>query len=383
MLHLTNDKLQELSDKWLRGDISAEELELLEKWYNQESPETIKWEGADTDETELADRLFANIVAAQQPKAEKLRLLRQSLLFKVAASLFVLFICAMFWVIPYLQHQQAANNNTAIKKTNQPGNAAILTLANGKKVILNEASNGLLAKQGNTQVLKAGNGALVYSNASTGDVTAEPQINSISTPVGGQYQISLADGSKVWLNALSTLKYPTAFTGKQREVELTGEAYFEVEKNKKMPFIVHFGQKASIEVLGTHFNVMAYPDEKCMKATLLEGSVKVNNNSAEKIIVPGQQAELSESISVTNVNAEESIAWKRGLFSFDRADTQNIMRQIGRWYGVEIAYQAAIPGNQLTGYISRSSSLPEVLKMLQISGLHTVLNNNKLTVLPN
>ncbi|HEY0244824.1 MAG TPA: FecR domain-containing protein, partial [Mucilaginibacter sp.] len=256
----------------------------------------------------------------------------------------------------------------------------ILTLADGSKVILDNTHNGVVANQGNIQVDKRESGELVYHANDSANAVLKTQFNSISTPVGSQYQVSLSDGSKVWLNALSTIKYPTAFTGDERVVQLTGEAYFEVEKNKSKPFKVILANNTSVEVLGTHFDVMAYTDEKDIDATLLEGSIKVSKGDKNKTIIPGEQAKVNDDIKVSTVNAEEAIAWKNGLFSFDRSDTQSIMRQIGRWYGVDIIYQGKVPDNQFTGYIARTSNLSEVLKMLEVSGVKSTLKNNRITI---
>ncbi|HTH83162.1 MAG TPA: FecR family protein [Mucilaginibacter sp.] len=383
MLHLTKKKLQELSDKWLSGTITKEEQSVLDEWYNQESHEIINWESDDDDETNLRERLFAGILKETQAgEPPQIKFFKNAQARKVAAMIVVLLSCCLYFLIPHVKPRLVAKNNKPKKVEKATPNKAILTLADGSTVILDNAGNGLVAREGNTRVNKTSDGELIYSaSKSAGQVTAVPQFNSISTPAGGQYQVSLADGSKVWLNAMSTLKFPAVFSGTKRVVELTGEAYFEVAKNKNMPFKVSLANSTSIEVLGTHFNIMAYADEKNIDATLLEGSISVKKGDMNKMITPGQQAKITDDIKVSNVDAEESIAWKKGLFSFDRSDTQTIMRQIGRWYGVEVVYQGKIPSNQLTGYISRSAELPEVLKMLQISGLKTTINDKKITVL--
>jgi transmembrane sensor len=383
MLHLTQIKLQELSDKWLSGTITKEEQSVLDKWYNQESQEIINWESDDADETNLRERLFAGIIKeTQEEQAPSIKIFGKSQSRKVAAMIVFLLGCGLYFLLPHVKPHLIAKNNKPKKVDKANVNKAVLTLADGSTVILDNANNGLVAREGSTQVHKANNGELIYSaEGPAGQATPALQFNSISTPAGGQYQVSLSDGSKVWLNALSTLKFPAVFNGKERVVELTGEAYFEVAKNKNMPFKVSLANSTSIEVLGTHFNIMAYADEKNINATLLEGSISVKKGDMKKMIIPGQEAKITDDIEVTNVDAEGSIAWKKGLFSFDRSDTQTIMRQIGRWYGVDVVYQGKAPANQITGYISRSAELPEVLKMLQISGLKTTMNDKKITVL--
>jgi ferric-dicitrate binding protein FerR (iron transport regulator) len=340
MLHLTEKELQELSEKWLSGNLSCEERIKLDKWYNQESPEAINWESGERREFELGERLFEKILEAQEEHLTRHKPFRIKILAnhtrKLAATLLLLAGAGLFY---YLSPFNKINTRTnqAILSGTKNNNKAILTLADGSTVVLDKTRKGLVAKQGNAQVNKTGNGALSYHNNVTGTAAPGIQYNSIATPVGSQYEVSLADGTKVWLNALSCLKYPTIFNGADRVVELTGEAYFEVAKNKHKPFKVMLANRTSIEVLGTHFNIMAYQDETNINATLLEGSIKVKKGAANQMIVPGEQAEITDRIKVSAVDAQESIAWKNGLFSFDKSDTKTIMRQIGRWYGVEIA----------------------------------------------
>jgi ferric-dicitrate binding protein FerR (iron transport regulator) len=384
MPHLTEKELQELSEKWLSGNLTHEERIKLDKWYNQESPGAIDWESGDRTEFELGERLFKGIQEAQDDHLTRHKSLNMKMALtnsrKLAATL--LFFAAtglLFYLSPFNKINTGVNQ--AILSGTKNNNKAVLTLADGSKVILDQTHKGLVAKQGNTQVDKTDSGKLSYRDEGAGTAAQDIQYNSIATPVGSRYEVNLADGTKVWLNALSSLKYPTAFDGIERVVELTGEAYFEVAKNKHKPFKVMLANHTSIEVLGTHFNIMAYQDETNINATLLEGSVKVKKGPASQMIVPGEQAEITDQIKVSAVDAQESIAWKNGLFSFNKSDTKTIMRQIGRWYGVEIAYQGKVPENQLTGYISRASNLTEVLKMLEISGVKSTLKENKVTII--
>ena len=381
---MTEKELQELSEKWLSGDLTSEERLKLDKWYNQESPGIINWESGDKSEFELGERLFEGIQEAQEEHLIRrrpfiIKIVRRHNR-KLAAALLLLAGAGLIYHLSPFNKISAGGDQSILSGTKN-NNKAILTLADGSKVILDQTHKGLVAKQGNTQVDKTDNGRLSYRNEGTGTATSGIQYNSISTPVGSQYEVNLADGTHVWLNALSSLKYPTAFDGTERAVELTGEAYFEVAKNKHKPFKVMLANHTSIEVLGTHFNIMAYQDETNINATLLEGSVKVKKGSANQMIVPGEQAEITDQIKVSTVDAQESIAWKKGLFSFNKSDTKTIMRQIGRWYGVEITYQGKVPANQLTGYIARASNLTEVLKMLEISGVKSTLKENKITII--
>ena len=268
------------------------------------------------------------------------------------------------------------------------GDKAILTLANGSQIVLDSAANGIVAQQGNTEVMKLANGQLVYKEA--GDQANEVLYNTMVTPHGGQYRLMLPDGSRVWLNAVSSIRFPTAFTGKERTVEITGEAYFEIAKDLSRPFRVlvrpHSGNGVmEVAVLGTHFNINAYKDEPAIKTTLLEGSVKVSMSTSLTITKPGQQAQLnnSEIIKVINdADVAEAVAWKDGRFEFNDADLKTIMRQVMRWYDVDVEYQGNLPDRYFTANISRNKTLSGVLTILKLSDVDFKLEGKKLTVTP-
>jgi ferric-dicitrate binding protein FerR (iron transport regulator) len=279
-----------------------------------------------------------------------------------------------------------------------PGkNGAVLTLADGTLVVLDSLGNGVVATQNGTQVKLQG-GALAYD--ATAAAKGEVAYNTMTTPKGRQFQVTLPDGTKVWLNAASSISYPTAFTGNERPVSLTGEAYFEVAKNPKMPFVVNIHlsdeenlgpRKAKIEVLGTHFNVNAYDNEPTIKTTLLEGSVKVVNgqlsmvNTKTAILKPGEQAVLAPNSPLTidhSPDINKVMAWKNGLFNFEGASLAEIMQQIERWYDIEVAYEKAIPDIEFEGKMTRDVPLNDLLKMLERSDIHFRIAGRKLTVLP-
>jgi ferric-dicitrate binding protein FerR (iron transport regulator) len=256
----------------------------------------------------------------------------------------------------------------SFKNNVQPGgNKALLTLADGSIIALDNSPNGALAQQGNTKILKL-NGKLAYEN-----LKLSPRkilYNTISTPRGGQYQIILPDGTAVWLNAATYMRFPTAFTGKERRVEISGEAYFEVATNKAMPFIVSVNGSA-IKVFGTHFNVMAYTDEPVLKTTLFEGSVEFYNSGMSAALKPGQQAELNSHGQIRVINdadIQEIMAWKNGYFYFERANIETVMRQIARWYNIDVVYQNRKTADLFHADIPRNTSLSEVLKALEIAG---------------
>jgi transmembrane sensor len=264
-----------------------------------------------------------------------------------------------------------------------PGrNQAILTTADGQSIILDSMQNGLLTKQGHTSVQKQG-GLLIYKAPASFKGDNPVSYNTLTTPRGGQYEVILPDGSKVWLNAASSIRFPTVFSGKLREVSITGEAYFEVTKNKEKPFQVKVATM-QIAVLGTHFNVNAYEDEAEIKTSLLEGSVQINQGNSSGLLKPGQQAVVnynSDKIKTGDVDLTQVMAWKNGLFQFEGADIKTIMREIGRWYNVEIVYTGKVPNHRFVGKINRNVELSEVLKILELSNVKFSVAGKKIIVL--
>ena len=262
-------------------------------------------------------------------------------------------------------------------------NKAILTLANGSTIVLDSANDGLLARQGNVNVLKSGSGKVAYKD-NNALPSEQIKYNTIRVPKGSRpFHLQLADGSEVWLNVASSITFPTSFVGKSRMVEITGEAYFEIAHDAARPFIVSKGE-ASIQVLGTHFDVNAYDDEPNMKVTLLEGSVEIKSQKSKVKIKPGEQATIASDGALVisdKADLDEAIAWKNGRFEFNNADIATVMRQISRWYNVEVSYQGKIPFH-FGGQIARGSSLVEIFKILEISGVRFTIDGNKVNVLP-
>lgn len=264
-----------------------------------------------------------------------------------------------------------------------PGsNRAVLTLADGTKLVLDSIKDGTLATQGHVSISKL-NGQIAYNN---GNKTLEKKVlyNTVSTPRGGQYRLVLSDGTVVWLNAASSLHYPTAFQGSERRVEITGEAYFEVAHDADRPFIVVRGS-TEVKVLGTHFNVNGYDDEPSLTITLLKGSVAVINGSQSQFLEPGQQAAVSVQRGKIDlkraVNTEHIISWKNGLFDFDDDELPVIMRQLSRWYDAKVEFAGSLPEGHYTGAIRRQARLSEVLKMLETAGgVHFSINGNQILV---
>ena len=277
----------------------------------------------------------------------------------------------------------AAKTATVIKNDIAPGaNRAILTLSNGSQVVLTGARNGLLGQQGNTKIIQLANGKLTYEAGNDGQ--AQPiAYNTITTPRGGQYQVTLPDGTKVWLNAASSLRFPAAFTGSDRTVQVTGEAYFEVAQDKAKPFIVQAGETET-RVLGTSFNVMAYGDEKAVRTTLLDGAVRMDKGDLNTLLKPGEQGSFDTqagTMSTKKVNVRATIAWKDGYYYFDRTKTEDVMRQISRWYDVDIVYQGGIPQDEIVGKIPRTAYVSEVLHVMELIGLRFKIEGRKIIVL--
>lgn len=291
--------------------------------------------------------------------------------------------------------KQVTIRKALIEKDIKPGgNKAVLILANGKKIILDSVNNGLLASQQNSRIIKLSNGLLKFQPSEVEGKQQAIQYNTISTPRGGQYQVILPDESKVWLNASSSIKFPTTFARGERRVEITGEAYFEVEPlspngNLRKPFIVHVNSlhgDLDVEVLGTHFNIKAYDDESTIKTTLLKGAVKVTTtNGQQAMLAPEEQAQLDQKGKmevVKNVNTEEITAWKNNLFWFDDDDIETVMRQISRWYDVEVEIKGTI-SQHFTGSIPRDLMVSGVFEVLKRTGkINFVIEGKKIIVSP-
>ena len=260
------------------------------------------------------------------------------------------------------------------------GNNAILTLSNGKTIVLDSVKNGIIARQGNTKVIKLDSGQLAFAPETKNEFHAdEISYNTVSTPRATQYQLVLSDGTKVWLNAASSLKFPTTFNEHDRIVELSGEGYFEVAKNKEKPFIVRTG-KQEVKVLGTHFDIMAYEDEESIQTTLLEGIVVVRHDNQSETLEPGRQARLNRDdnrLTVAMVNTSHAIAWKNGYFFFDKSDVKTIMRQVSRWYDLDIVYESPVPDLQFSGKIERSLPLSGITHLLESGQIHFRIEGKK------
>jgi transmembrane sensor len=288
-------------------------------------------------------------------------------------------------IAAYFFTSHHTDTQTLAADFNPGGNKAILTLSNGSTIILDNAKNGQLTSQGGTVVNKTNDGEIIYdaSQFPQTETGAKPAYNTISTPKGGQYKVVLADGTRAWLNSVSSISFPTAFHGKDRQVEITGEVYFEVAKNKKKPFLVKAANQL-VEVLGTHFNINSYDDEPDIKTTLLEGSVQIRqlNSNFSALLHPGQQAvnRSSGPILVQHVDIEQVIAWKNGMFQINDASIATLMRQASRWYNVDIEYEGKVPDRKFSGKIKRDVKASEFLQMLSYFNLHFSVEGQKIII---
>lgn len=378
-------KPQQLIGKYLDGKCSEEEKAALDTWYlslTENRTDNLTEPGYEQLEAEMWNVIEKAAHPHQQTKP--LKLVQYNRIRYVAAAI-VLCILGVGIFLYFKQHQMATVEVTGFANDIKPGrDRAYLTLADGKRIDLSGASAGQLAEQAGIVVEKSADGQLVYTVADQ-KLASVQQFNTIETPRGGKYQLNLPDGTRIWLNSASSLKYPVSFAHlKERKVELSGEGYFEVAKNKDQPFRVISG-KQEVEVLGTHFNINSYGDEPTIRTTLLEGSVKVSSQGSlgAKVIKPGQQASSDgSSITVAQADIEADTDWKNGDFIFRDENIQSVMRKISRWYDVEVIYDGDIGQSSFGGSISRSKNIAAVLHVLEeTGGVHFKLQGRRITVM--
>ena len=390
-------RLEYLFDCYVEEKCSPdEEKELMELLSNSENERSvqkllerfIKNTGSEVQMPEqAAASILQSILQKDKPKVISLKNGRKNYrlwLRVAAAAVAILFISGVsYWITAKEnKHKITAIATPSVKSPEilPGGNHAVLTMADGSTILLDKVQNGKIRH--GSAIINKQNGLLVYDGSAPLKPGMPVAYNTLSTPRGGQYQVVLPDGSKVWLNASSSLHFPIAFVGKFREVELTGEAYFEVAKNKEKPFHVKVNDM-QVEVLGTHFNVNAYQDENAIRTSLLEGSVKITKGTASDLLKPGQQGVIKKNdnnIEIKNADMNEVIAWKNGLFQFDGANITAIMREIGRWYNVDVVYAGKVPVRSFEGKISRDAQLSDVLKILELSNVKFNVEGEKIIV---
>ena len=366
-----NNRLSELAEKWKNGSITAAEQAEFNQWYDS-FDDTLLEEVSAESVQQLKSRLYSNVLSRENIEVQQ-PAKTVNLWYRIAAAAVVLFVLStgIYFYAQYAEKEKKGAVNYVEREDVKPGgNKALLTLADGTTITLTDADNGQLAEQDGVSITKTKDGQLVYQFKGTANGKNNGSgFNTVSTPKGGQYQVNLPDGTKVWLNAATSLKFPASFSSlNEREVELNGEAYFEVYKDKTKPFKVG-SAKQEVEVLGTHFNINTYRNESSTKTTLLEGSVALHATGVSDIkLKPGEQAVLKgDVIDVNTVNANEAIAWKNGNFQFNDESLLSILKQLERWYDVEVDY-STVPETHYNGFISRNVNLSKVLRNLEVTG---------------
>lgn len=400
----TSEQYRELFERLLQSDLSAHDAQQLLDWLGSEEAdplaaslilEQLQIEGAELDAATLQalDVRLQHILRTPQQSEEVPRIpFYRRTAWRAAAAIVILLSVGGY----FLWKQSADKPVDKIAQSGpadiEPGKeGAILTLADGRQVVLDSMGNGMVAVQEGSSILLQ-NGELKYQ---AGDAAGDILYNTVSTPKGRQFRLQLADGTRVWLNAASSLRYPAVFVGAERLVEVTGEVYFEVARQtdgqgKRKPFKVKINDDTQVEVLGTHFNINSYTDEASINTTLLEGAVRVHNGKQTTLLKPGQQAQVNHGIAankpitvVNNVALTKVMAWKDGLFDFQDASLEEVMRQLERWYDLEIVYEKDIPKLEFVGKMGRDLSLANVLRGLEMSNVHfRIEEGRKLIVYP-
>lgn len=370
---------EKLLNKYANGHCTEEELAVLHTWYLAQELDVPQ---LSAEEIEMARQKVWNSLPIHEVAVSKtVKLFPSKLIKRIAvAAVAVLSLSLGYYFIQ--KDQLNLSNETAKKEQILPGgNKAVLTFADGSTVDLNQITNGVLREDHGAKIFKTKDGQIYYANNNE-EHTKLIGWNTLSIPAGGYYNVTLSDGTIVWLNAKSSLKYPTEFTGKERIVELNGEGYFEVAHRKNQPFKV-ISKNQTVEVLGTHFNVNAYQDEQNTTTTLLEGSVKINASGVQKLLAPNQQAKLSDGkMTVTSYNANNAIDWVNNDFIFDNENLSSIMKKISRWYNVEVSYPSNLSNLEFTGSISRSKNITQVLKIMELTGMVTFkVEGRRITVM--
>lgn len=404
-------------DKYKRGTLSVEEDRLLKDWVAQSPENKSFFDEVDQDEqyfnhlqndTLSRFRVFEEVrrrtgdlgqtpieysiptVQAPSTPTKTFSLPRVARWVAAASILVILIGGYSYFYSPFRRSlKDDIGRRVPAKGDILPGgNKAILRLANGTKITLDSARDGVLATIGNIQIHKLQNGQVAYQpvdgkGAKTiGKASVPLAYDCLSTPRGGQYQLTLPDGSKVWLNSESTLSYPVAFVGSQRKVRLSGEGYFEVVTDAAHPFHVETA-KGDIEVLGTSFNVSSYPDEKAEMTTLLTGKIKVNTTAKTVLLRPGEQVfQTASSMAIRHPNLQTVTAWRRGFFNFSEADVQTVMLQLSRWYDVDFRFEGAPTTEKIDGLISRDLRLSEALTVLRNLHINVTLVDRTIIIRP-
>jgi transmembrane sensor len=371
------DKIKELARKYLDGQASPDEVQFLHEWYDTVSPDELEMvlltEEKTVDEygREILAELQKIIGKEKDPETRVVPFARRRISWRkltTAAAILVLMIAGVYQYYQFRQNDglQAGVRHFGGDVPAPRLNKSVLILGDGSKIYLDSVANGELITQGNVQISKLADGQLAYNPVGRED--GPPSINTLTVPYGSRpIMLNLSDGSSVWLDAGSSISYPTVFTGKERKVEMSGQTYFEVAPDKSRPFVVSRGE-FSVKVLGTHFNINSYEDEGQSQITLLEGAVQVVNNSGTALLKPGQQARIGDKGEIrleTDVDLEEVMAWKNERYELGGNTIDQIMRQIARWYDVEVEFSGPMPTENFMGGVPRTENVSALLKILE------------------
>lgn len=364
---MNQEEANELINRYLNGTSSISEDRLIEAWYNTMSEKRTLSEENDFDH--LSEELWVKTLerAKINRQWKKIRLWP---LMAVAGAIAACLILLLYYPSTEIPEGTPVKNLALVDKILPGTNKAVLTLSNGSRINLTDGENGNLAEENRVVINKTADGQVIYSAAEKNSAVV---FNTITTPRGGQYAVVLSDGTKVFLNAQSSITFPTSFPGAERLIKINGEAYLEVAHNRSMPFRVQTKGQL-VEVLGTHFNINSYDDEPLIRTTLLEGSVKVQSGSSKVLLKPGEQSQLDKAkngskISVQTVNLEEVIAWKNGIFEFDEASIEDVMRKTARWYDINVSYVGKAPDIRISGRISRKVDFSGLIQLLEFEGI--------------
>jgi hypothetical protein len=396
---LKNNKGIRLLHKYLLGMPAFEEKVKVEKWY-EDIDESGDIAGSD-ELSQIKEQIYQRTWDKLNPGAKVIPIYKRPFFRVAVAAVVAVFVTSAYFL--FINKSKPASTIAKVPThvlkndvTAPAVNKALLTLGNGKTIVLDSVSNGLLAQQGNAMVSKLSSDKITYNASNNG--AAPIQYNTLTVPKGSKpVQLVLADGSEVWLDVASSITYPTAFAGKERKVEITGEAYFQVAPlalkggHGRVPFVVSVSSTLAnrkgveIQVLGTHFNVNAYDDEHSLKVTLLEGAVKVERHGSESLnIQPGQQAEINAQGKLElnkEVDVDEVMSWKNNWFNFNSLTVPEIMQQIERWYDVSVTYQGKLNNKHFSGIVSRNNKVSEVLKIMEQAGIKFKIEGRNITVM--
>jgi ferric-dicitrate binding protein FerR (iron transport regulator) len=361
---MTKEAFKTILNKYIEGNASPLETAYVEKWYAQVE-ELNNFEGRDIDA--LGDDIY-NRIHKQIKKRKSKPVVAFRWLFRVAAVLLLILAGALIYqyILPTRPHNVAGSIVPGTEK-------ALLKLDDGTVIELDSTGAGNVASEGGSEIVKLKDGTIAYNSISANQ---EVKFNEVSIPAGGSYKLRLPDGTMVWLNAVSSIRFPTRFTGPERKVIVKGETYFEVTHNKNQPFIVEVPGRQQISVLGTHFNVNAYDDEATVKTTLLQGSVKVQTPLSGKNVIlrPGQQTVVRAGRAIetiSGIDVGKVMAWKNGYFDFDQTEISEIMRQVSRWYNASIELDPRLKGLTFSGRIPRTENVQKLLKMFEATSTVT------------